>query len=58
MYLPVVAFVLAHLELQDLDLRAEREAVGIVVQVVIRHAQPVFGIGAVFPGADAKLPGA
>ena len=58
LHLPVVVFVLAQLELQDLDLRAQRETVGIVVEVMVGHAQAVFGVGAVVAGADAQLPGA
>ncbi|MNR17717.1 hypothetical protein D3C85_1343970 [compost metagenome] len=58
LHLPVIAFVLAQLQLQDLDLRPQREAIGVVIQVVVGHAQTVLGVGAVFAGAHAKLPGA
>ncbi len=56
--LPVVAFVLAQFHLQDFDLRAEGEAFGVVVEVVVGHAQAVFAEGFVATGADAGLPGA
>ncbi|MNN38536.1 hypothetical protein D3C81_1525380 [compost metagenome] len=55
--LPVVVLVLAHLELEDLDLCAEGEAIGVVVEIVVGHAQAVFGKGAVFAGTRAQLPG-
>ena len=56
--LPAIAFVLAQFHLQDFDLRAEREAFSIVVEVVIGHAQAVLGKRLVAPGAEAGLPGA
>ncbi|MNL53000.1 hypothetical protein D3C87_1762160 [compost metagenome] len=56
--LPVVAFVLAQLELKNFDLRAQGEAIGIVVEIVVGHAQPVFGEGPIIPAARAQLPGA
>ncbi|MNR18562.1 hypothetical protein D3C85_1352950 [compost metagenome] len=56
--LPLIAFVLAQFQLQDFDLRTERETLGIVVEVVIGHAQTVLAKGAVAAGAEASLPGA
>lgn len=55
--LPAVAFVLAQLELADLDLRAEGEAIGVIGEVMVGHAQAVLGEGAVIAAADAELPG-
>jgi len=55
--LPVVTFVLAQFHLQDFNLGAEGEAFGVVVEVVVGHAQAVFTEGFVAPGADASLPG-
>lgn len=39
-------------------MRAQGEAFGIVVEVVVGHAQAVFTEGFVATGADAGLPGA
>ena len=56
--LPAVAFVLAQFHLQNFDLRAQREAFGVVVEVMVGHAQAVLGEGFIAPSADAGLPGA
>jgi len=55
--LPVIAFVLAQFELQDFNLCTQREARGVVVQVVVGHAQAVFGKGLVVTATGAQLPG-
>ncbi len=43
---------------KDFDLRAQGEAFGVVVEVVVGHAQAVLAEGLVATGADAGLPGA
>ena len=52
----MIAFVLAQFELQNFDLRPQRKAGSVVVEVVVGHAQAIFGKGLVITGAHAQLP--
>ncbi|CAM5270732.1 hypothetical protein SSTU70S_07112 [Stutzerimonas stutzeri] len=54
----MVALVLPQTQLGDLDLCAERKTCQVVDQVVIGHAQTVFGKGPLIAAADAELQGA